>query len=462
MKTKELHHLLYRAAFGPTPQLVKELKGMTREQAVNKLFDDAERIQDLLIIPKPETNDKGEVGPLKTVGLILKSQKEKDLLNLAWIDRMTVAKASLREKMIFFWHNHFATSAPFGWLMQVQHNTLRRLALGSFSEMLHEISKDPAMIIWLNNQQNKKNAPNENFAREVMELFTLGEGNGYTEQDIKEAARAFTGWFVNQKGEFEFNEKQHDDNNKTVFGNTGNWNGNHIIDFLLTKPETATYICRKIYKTFVNNTVDEKRVVDLAVRFRASSYNIENLMRHIFMADWFYETENIGAVICSPVELIVRYKKLVQFQVDDKQQLAYQDLLGQTLFSPPNVAGWKGGRAWIDSSTLLFRLNIPATIINSNAIKLNKRPAFEEKDRGEKPQKDQQVAVKSDWGRMVNYFKDVPAQQLTDEVIQFFITAPTIRISKAMIDQHVDTSTPQRRIITTIAAVMKLPEFQLI
>jgi hypothetical protein len=180
------------------------------------------------------------------------------------------------------------------------------------------------------------------------------------------------------------------------------------------------------------------------------------------MADWFYDTENIGAVICSPVELIVRYKKLVQFQVDDKQQLAYQELLGQTLFSPPNVAGWKGGRAWIDSSTLLFRLNIPATIINSNAIKLNKRPAFEEKNRGEKPQKDQQVAVKSDWGTMVNYFKDVPAEQLTDEVIQFFITAPTLRISKEMIEQHVDTSTPQRRIITTIAAVMKLPEFQLI
>ncbi|HET6993207.1 MAG TPA: DUF1800 family protein, partial [Bacteroidia bacterium] len=153
---KKLQHLLARAGFGVTPELLQHFDEQDLAIVSDALFKDSAVIQDLLFLEKPDTNDKGEVGPLKVVALFLKAQKEKEQLNLAWIDRMAVAKAQLREKMILFWHNHFATSGNFAWLCQVQHNTLRKHALGNFREMLHAISVDPAMILWLNNQQNKK------------------------------------------------------------------------------------------------------------------------------------------------------------------------------------------------------------------------------------------------------------------------------------------------------------------
>ncbi len=459
---KKLQHLLLRAGFGATPALVKRFAGKDLYTVTGELFRDAAVNQELLYLERPKTNDKGKVRALKLVYLFLKSQQDKEHLNLAWLDRMEVANAQLREKMTLFWHNHFATSVTFGWLMQVQHNVLREHALGSFREMLHAISKDPAMILWLNNQENKKDAPNENFAREVMELFTLGEGNGYTENDIKQAARAFTGWSVNQKGEFEFKSNQHDFGVKEVFGKKGNFDGGDIIDMLLEKPQTSEYICRKIYKTFVNGEVDEVRVKELAARFRATDYHIGDLMKTIFVADWFYEDKNIGCLIASPVELIVRLKKLCRLEVDDDQMIALQQVLGQTLFMPPNVAGWKGGRSWIHSSTLVQRLHLPKAILDAGTVRLNKRPAFEDKDEQGSAKNDERAKVKSDWTKLVDHFSATPDSQLTEAVIAFLIQAPSGRIDRKLIERNVDTSTKQRRIITTIAAVMQTPEFQII
>ena len=164
--------------------------------------------------------------------MIVKSQEQLKELNLSWIEKMTANNNPLLERLTFFWHNHFATSVPFAYLMQQQNNTIRKFALGKFSDLLFAIAKDPAMIIYLNNQQNKKTAPNENFAREVMELFTLGEGK-YSENDIKEAARAFTGWNSNKKGEFEFIAKDHDDTEKEFLGKKGNFNGDDILKIIL-------------------------------------------------------------------------------------------------------------------------------------------------------------------------------------------------------------------------------------
>ena len=458
---KLLSHLLNRAGFGLTPELQKRFEGKEMTTVVDDLFKDSATIQDLLFLPKPKTDDKGEVRPLKVVGLVLKAQQQKELLNLAWIDRMTVAKAQLREKMTLFWHNHFATSGNFAWLSQVQHNTLRHLALGNFRELLHAISKDPAMILWLNNQENKKDAPNENFAREVMELFTLGEGNGYTENDIKQAARAFTGWKVNQKGEFEFNPKTHDFEEKEVFGKKGNFDGDDIINLLLDKPQLAEFICRKIYKWFVNTEIDEERVKEMANRFRSNDYDIGDLMKTVFVSDWFYEDKNVGCLIQSPVELIVRLKKLCKLEVDDDQMIALQQVLGQTLFLPPNVAGWKGGRAWINASSLVQRLHIPKAMIDSKTVRLNKKPAFEEEGKQDLST-DKKANVKSDWTLLVNHFSSVDENQLTEKVIQFFITAPNDRIDRKLIEKTIDTSSKQRRIITTVAAVMQTPEYQII
>jgi uncharacterized protein (DUF1800 family) len=458
---KKLQHLLARAAFGVTPSLLKRFRGKDLSIVVDELLKDAEVIQDLLYLPEPPTNDDGEVRPLKMVSLFLKSQKEKEELNFAWIDRMSVAKAQLREKMILFWHNHFATSGNFAYLLQVQHNTLRKHALGNFRDMLHAISQDPAMILWLNNQQNRKDAPNENFAREVMELFTLGEGNGYKENDIKNAARAFTGWGVNKEGKFVFREKTHDFDEKEVFGKKGNFNGEDIINMLLEKPQLSEYICRKIYKSFVNSEVDEERVQELAARFRSNNYDISDLVKTIFVSDWFYDDKNIGCIIISPVELIVRFKKLCKLEIEDEQMTALQQVLGQTLFLPPNVAGWKGGRGWIDASSLAQRLHMPKAMLDAGTARLNKKPVFEETTDA-KPQDDKTVKVRSDWTILTNYFSATDEKSLTEAVIQFLILAPTDRIDRKRIEAQVDVSTKEKRIITTLVAVMQTPEFQII
>ncbi|HLG36038.1 MAG TPA: DUF1800 family protein, partial [Bacteroidia bacterium] len=213
---KKLQHLYLRAGFGELPFVIKQKENLSLQQNVDSLFSDSEKTEDLDLIPYP-LEGKEDASNMRILRMVIKSREDVQKLNYHWLYRMTVTKASLREKMTFFWHNHFSTSVPFAYLMQQQNNMLRKHALGKFSDMLRAVSKDAAMMIYLNNQQNTKEAPNENFAREVMELFTLGIGH-YTDQDIKEAARAFTGWRINRKGEFEMNAKQHDDREKNFLG----------------------------------------------------------------------------------------------------------------------------------------------------------------------------------------------------------------------------------------------------
>ena len=246
---KRIIHLYSRAGFGLTPTQLKAKSSKSFGELINDLFQTSRKHKELA--PLEDVRSKhANVGQLKTLLQVFKSREDQRKLNLHWIERMSTTEAVLNERMTLFWHDHFATNVPFALLLQEQNNTLRLHALGSFRDMLHAIAKDPAMIIYLNNQQNRKKAPNENFAREVMELFTLGEGNGYTENDIQEAARAFTGWHVNNRGEYEFNERAHDEGEKQIFGQTGNWNGDDVIDMLLEKEETANYICRKISSGF--------------------------------------------------------------------------------------------------------------------------------------------------------------------------------------------------------------------
>jgi uncharacterized protein (DUF1800 family) len=456
---QHLQHLLLRAGFGARPEDLMRFEGKSREDVVDLLFADSVVSQSINYIPEPETKDDGEISGVNILLKALRSKKETEQLNLAWLDRMGVTKAVLREKMILFWHNHFATGTAFAWLMQVQHNMLRKNALGNFRDLLHGISKDPAMILYLNNQQNKKKAPNENFAREVMELFSLGEGNGYTEKDIKEAARAFTGWTVNTRAEYAFNAKVHDDGEKTIFGKTKRYSGEDVIELLLAKPETARYICKKLYIFFVNSRVNDIRVAELTKLFSDSGYDISKTIRYLFTADWFYAPENIGCQVASPSELLVRYKRLLKIEMEDRQMLGTQDVLGQTLFFPPNVAGWKGGRNWLDSLSLLYRLNLPLYIVEKGSVSINRRPAFEEENTG-KREEEKKIDIRSDWTTVIDYFRN--STQLTEDVIRYFIQCPTDRIDRKALEDVVDTSTADRRIITTVAAVMRLPEFQLI
>jgi uncharacterized protein (DUF1800 family) len=273
--------------------------------------------------------------------------------------------------MAFFWHGHFACRTQNSFFSQQLLNTIRTHALSDFGTLLAEVSKSAAMLQFLNNQQNRKYSPNENFAREVMELFTMGRGN-YTEQDVKEAARAFTGWGFNLAGAFQFRQNQHDEGLKTILGKTGNFDGEAVLKLLLEQPATAKFICTRLFRFFVNDTINTKQVDWLAKRFFDNGYQIKSLLTDLFTADWFYAKENTGTRIKSPVELWVGIRRQIPMQLANPEaQLLVQRALGQVLFYPPNVAGWPGGKTWIDSSSLLLRMRLPQLFSSSEGIEIN-------------------------------------------------------------------------------------------
>jgi uncharacterized protein (DUF1800 family) len=240
--------------------------------------------------------------------------------------------------------------------MYRQNVLLRRHAVGNFGALLHAVARDPAMVIYLDSASNRKGQPNENFAREVMELFTLGEGH-YTERDVKEAARAFTGWGVDpDRGEFVFRGRAHDDGVKTVLGRTGNLDGGAVLDILLAQPQTAELIASKLWREFVSPGPDPGEIRRIAVVLRESGYEIRPALRALLTSDAFYAPGNRAVLIKSPVDLVVG--TLRQFSFATGEPLPFVlgvAFLGQNLLSPPNVKGWPGGESWINSTTLLAR-----------------------------------------------------------------------------------------------------------
>ncbi len=459
--TRNIQHLFLRAGFSENPSTVKQQLNLSIEQIVDRLFQSSNTSTDLNYLPDPLHGRDEEVSSVKVLLMILKSKKQLRELNLAWLDKMVSSREQLREKMTFFWHNHFATSVPFAYLMQVQNNTLRKHALGKFSDLLHAVAKDPAMIIYLNNQQNKKNAPNENFAREVMELFTLGIGN-YTEHDIREAARAFTGWTVNLKGKFEFVKGDHDFGEKEFMGRKGNFSGEDILNILLDNPQVAEFVVTKIYREFVNDIVDEQRVNKLAEEFLNSGYDISALMRKIFTSEWFFYPENIGVKIASPVELIVRYRKLLAFEFKRKKyMLSAQDLLGQVLFFPPNVSGWKGGQQWIDSSTLLLRMNLPQYALLGASPDLRPKQEFDNESVEEEVE-EKKIKITTDWSALINECSGKNGWEIDEILLQSLLQCDTKDIDINLLHNHTDSFTDERRVISFSTAIMSLPEFQLI
>jgi uncharacterized protein (DUF1800 family) len=361
-------HLLNRTGFAATDADIKTFATLSREEAADKL------LRAVVIEAQQKPPAWVEDAPPSPAKLQAMSQEERMAeqrknvehafeLREWWFREMLTTPSPLTEKMTLFWHNHFATSQQkvrFTPLLYQQNVMLRRNALGNFNSMLRQISRDPAMLIYLDGANSRKEQPNENFAREVMELFTLGEGH-YTEKDIKEAARAFTGWSVDREtGKYMFRRGIHDYGVKTVLGKSGNFDGDQVIDILLRKPETAQFLTRKLWKEFVSPSIatpaDEKQVVRMAEEFQASGYNIAKLMRTMLTSDAFYAMENRAALIKSPVELVVGTMK--QFEIESPNLRPFvlaAALLGQNVFSPPNVKGWPGGEAWINSATLLGR-----------------------------------------------------------------------------------------------------------
>ncbi len=363
MGSDDAAHLLNRAGFGARPADLAEFSRLTRESAVDRLFAATPTE-----VRTPIPAELAEYLPPRRVRE-LSDEERRELqrktgiaLRRWWVDTLFAAQSpaeQLRERMTLFWHNHFVSSVQkvkSARLMLDQNRLLRRHALGRFDELLHAVAKDPAMVVYLDSASSRRGSPNENFAREVMELFTLGEGN-YGEQDVKEAARAFTGWSIDPaSGEFRWRSFAHDKGIKTVLGVSGKLDGDAVLDILLARPQTAELLTRKLWREFVSPTPDEREVRRIAARLRASGYDMRVALRELLLGSAFWAEANRQSLVKSPVDFVVGSFNSLAMEPPDTAALAgLLRQLGQDLFAPPNVRGWPGGEAWINSSTLLVR-----------------------------------------------------------------------------------------------------------
>jgi len=363
MGFEEARHLLNRTSFAANVDDIESFAKLTRAQAVDQLL--AWTGGKVGTAAPVWINDFESPRRLRAMGEEERKAFQRQLAEKGaelrgwWLTEMLTTPSPLTEKMVLFWHNHFVSSlqkvrSPV--LMYRQQQLLRKHAFGNFGDMLHDIAKDPAMVVYLDGASNRKGQPNENFAREVMELFTLGEG-GYGEQDVKEVARAFTGWSIDpDSGAFVFRQPAHDAGVKTVLGRSGNFDGDAVLDILLAQPQTAELIVTKLWREFVSPQPDVAEVKRIARQFRDNRYSIKVALRALLLSDAFYAPQNRAALIKSPVELIVGTLRLFRFETGEVTPFVLSARqLGQDLFAPPNVKGWPGGEVWINSASLLAR-----------------------------------------------------------------------------------------------------------
>ena len=286
-----------------------------------------------------------------------------------WLDRMRQSADPLEEKMTLFWHGHFATSSQKvkdAYLMYRQNQTFREHARGNFGVLVKAISRDPAMIEWLDLRQSQAAHPNENFAREVMELFTLGEGH-YTEKDVTEGARAFTGYRIDPRdSSFRFAPLQHDNTPKTFLGRTDVLDGDQAIDTILAQPACARYLAGKLWTFFAYEDPAPALVDALAGTLRANRYEMRPVLHQMFASQEFYSPTAMHTQIKSPVQWIVQNTRMLEIDLPPKGPLmSALRQMGQVPFYPPSVKGWDGGKAWISTSTLLTRYNLAAALLRS-------------------------------------------------------------------------------------------------
>ena len=368
-------HLLNRTGFGASAAEVRALAPLERSEAVDRILAGA-RTEPTLAPPAFVSDEFTPFYRLRGMSAEERMAAQRRFvqqgfeLRAWWLREMLATPSPLTERMTLFWHNHFATSqqkvrSP--QLMYRQNALLRREALGNFATLLHAVAKDPAMLIYLDNAGSRRQAPNENFAREVMELFTLGEGH-YTEHDIKEAARAFTGWSLDRDtGAYTYRRAWHDAGEKTVLGVSGALGGDDVLDVLLARPETAEFIAGKLWREFVSPVADAAGIRKAARAFRESHYEVKPLMRALLMSDAFWAEANRGTLIKSPVDLVVGTLRTFDIHPFDLRPAAFVCAgLGQNLFAPPNVKGWPGGEAWIDTATLLGRKQFVDRLFRGN------------------------------------------------------------------------------------------------
>ncbi|MFK7759531.1 MAG: DUF1800 family protein [Phycisphaerales bacterium] len=387
---QQARHLLARAGFGGTDEQIRTLAQWGPKKSVDHLmnFDsipfqadaadafDSDIMKPLTREERMTVNRARQTGDEDTIAKYRTERQRRQRadrrqmrdVQRSWLTRMVQTPRPLEEKLTLFWHGHFATSFRIvedSYHMYEQNRMLRSHCLGNFADLLRGIIKDPAMLKYLNNNQNRKDSPNENLGRELLELFSLGEGN-YSEQDIKEAARSLTG-FTFDDNDFNFNARQHDNGNKTVLGITGNMDGDDLVEAILRQQACAVFICHKLYRFFVRDvpmdlsqvdSAGRKAIAQLAQIMQQSNYELKPVMQRLLLSRHFYDPNIMGNKIKSPSELLIGSVRSLKVPVRDIGVVSdAMELMGQSLYTPPSVKGWDGGRSWINTATMFVRQN---------------------------------------------------------------------------------------------------------
>lgn len=455
MTYREIQHLYFRAGFGLKPKALQNLASFSKEAIINDLFTNSKDIipleKDLSYLKSyPQNLLKNDKELRKE--FVQRNIEETRILNSIWLKRLKKTPRVLRERMTLFWANHFVCRDSHTGYVLKYNTVLRTHALGNFKDFVKAISKEASMIKYLNLSQNRKNSPNENFARELLELFTLGEGN-YSEKDIKECSRAFTGYNFKFNGDFRLLKSHHDNGKKQFLGKEGNFDGDDIIDIVLEQKQCAVHICEKIYSYFVNTTINHGHVNEMVNVFYGN-YDIETLMRYVFSSDWFNNKENIGTKIKSPIDLIVGIQRMVPVYFTKNEELfKLQNLLDQFLLYPPNVAGWKGGKSWITTNSLMLRIKLPSMILEKESYSYQHRGNFKNlRIVSVKNKYQDKLQVYVDWKAYKKSVKKVPLEMLKDTLILCDINKGTARYIKKF------GRRPSKK---NLVKLMSLPEYQM-
>ena len=443
-------HLLRRAAFGGATTEIDTAMSFGMNGAVDALLH-------------PERPDLAFADFPDVASLYDRKIDRNAVAQMWWLDRMLRTQHPLAEKIAFLWHGHFATSlrkvpAP---LVIAQIDMFRQLGLGNFRTLLLAVAKDPAMLVWLDNRANNKAHPNENFAREVMELFALGLGN-YTEDDVRDAARAFTGWTLDAKQNFIFQPKQHDDGPKTFLGATGNLTGEDVIATIVRQPIHQRFICRKLLEFFVYSDPEPDLIDALSQTYALSGYNIARTVATIFRSNVFYSPRAYRAIPKSPVEFVIGLLRFMEVTEVPKDTPSWLARMGQDLLAPPSVKGWDGGPTWINTSTMLARFNYvnrivraapPRATITAPAIALGTFPALT-------PDRIVERAGGLDAGRVLATLVSDAVQDDTTSDVRTTLAA-YLQSANATIPTPFSPENYQEKIRGALALTLQLPANQL-
>lgn len=427
---RQVAHLFRRAGFAAnSAQLDVAVKAGIRET-----------VKQLLKVDDPAHAQS--VDEMRRLAQTLLASGNAEALPAWWLYRMLHTPTPLWEKVTLFWHGHFATSAAKVLdpkLMYAQNELLRTHALGSFEALVQGIARDPAMLIYLDSATNKKTHPNENFAREVMELFCLGVGN-YSEQDIQQLARCFTGWEI-QRGAFKFNRYQHDFGPKTILGERGDFDGEEGVRVILAQPAAPQFICRKLVRFFVTDEeVSSEMIAPLASYFREGELQIAPVIERILCSNFFFSEQSRARKIRSPVELGIGLLRTLEASSSTQKLAVELGDLGQKLFFPPNVKGWDGGTAWINSASLLGRANLVKRIVEDPVTRFG--------------------------GQRIDRYLDQLGWQTSDEIVsglaELLIAVPLAADIQRQLTKELDAARNRSKGLQQLLHTLgSLPEFQL-